>query len=134
VKPGPAANGAKPHANGANGANGKSGKALELEVQARRAEARWLHAHYGERLRELVAEVAALAARADAAEQRPAAPGGGGRVENRAEADGLIAALNGEVERLKGELERQKAANERYLARIYELKRAAQSGEAGGEA
>jgi hypothetical protein len=91
--------------------------ALQLEVEARVAEARWLRDQYRERLREAEGETEALRHRLSDAEKtvsgrRPAAD------------DDELAAAHSEIQRLQSEMVNLSNANERYLARIYELKKA----------
>jgi hypothetical protein len=89
---------------------------LQLEVEARVAETRWLRDQYRERLRESEAETEALRQRL---QQTGAAPAAG-----RAGDDEELAAAHGEIQRLQSEMVNLSNANERYLARIYELKKA----------
>lgn len=88
--------------------------ALQLEVEARVAETRWLRDQYRERLSEAEAEVEALRRRLQSGAPVPA---------GRADEDELAAA-HGEIQRLQSEMVNLSNANERYLARIYELKKA----------
>lgn len=90
--------------------------ALQLEVEARVAEARWLRDQYRERLREAETETEALRHRLAEAERQ-----GPGR--RPADDDELVAA-HSEIQRLQSEMVNLSNANERYLARIYELKKA----------
>ncbi|HEX8232973.1 MAG TPA: hypothetical protein VF559_06490 [Caulobacteraceae bacterium] len=89
---------------------------LELELEARSAEIRWLHDQYRERLAEVEAESAALRTRLAAAEVAPV----GGPAASEEE----LAAAHAEIQRLTAEMRNLNNANERYLARIYELKKA----------
>jgi chromosome segregation ATPase len=90
--------------------------ALQLEVEARVAETRWLRDQFRERLREAEAETEALRQRLEANGPAPAA--------QRAGDDEDLAAAHREVQRLQSEMVNLSNANERYLARIYELKKA----------
>jgi hypothetical protein len=90
--------------------------ALQLEVEARVAEARWLRDQYRERLREAEGEAEALRQRL--AEAETTARG------RRPSDDDELAAAHAEIQRLQSEMVNLSNANERYLARIYELKKA----------
>jgi hypothetical protein len=90
--------------------------ALQLEVEARVAEARWLRDQYRERLREAEGESESLRQQLAEAEK-----GGAGR---RPADDDELAAAHSEIQRLQSEMVNLSNANERYLARIYELKKA----------
>jgi hypothetical protein len=92
---------------------------LELELEARVAETRWLHEHYKARLDEAEGEAEAL--RAQIAGR---APGEGGETAPAAGQDEELAAAHAELRRLQSEMINLNNANERYLARIYELKKA----------
>lgn len=96
--------------------------ALELELEARSAEIRWLHEQYRERLAEMEAESAALRTRLAAAEVM--------QVGSPAASEEELAAAHSEIQRLSIEMRNLNNANERYLARIYELKKAVE--ERGG--
>jgi len=91
--------------------------ALELELEARIAEIRWLHEHYRSRLDEADAEAEALRAQIAAGGEGPATLAAGGQ-------DDELAAAHAELRRLQSEMINLNNANERYLARIYELKKA----------
>lgn len=88
---------------------------LELELESRAAETRWLHEQYRERFAEMEAEASALRARMGSTDLAGAAP--------HATEDELAAA-HAEIQRLSSEMRNLNNANERYLARIYELKKA----------
>lgn len=90
--------------------------ALQLEVEARVAETRWLRDQFRERLREAEAETEALRQRLESAGPAPAA--------RRPGDDEDLAAAHREIQRLQSEMVNLSNANERYLARIYELKKA----------
>jgi hypothetical protein len=91
--------------------------ALELELEARVAETRWLHDHYKGRLEEVEAEVAVLRA------QLAARGTGAEAVLAPGSQDEELAAAHAELRRLQSEMINLNNANERYLARIYELKK-----------
>jgi hypothetical protein len=91
--------------------------ALELELEARLAEIRWLHEHYKTRLDEADTEAAALRAQLAGRGEGPATLAAGGQ-------DDELAAAHAELRRLQSEMINLNNANERYLARIYELKKA----------
>jgi hypothetical protein len=91
--------------------------ALQIEVEARVAEARWLRDQFRERLRE--AEVETEVLRHRLAEAESAASG-----SRPASDDDELAAAHSEIQRLQSEMVNLSNANERYLARIYELKKA----------
>lgn len=91
--------------------------ALQMEVEARVAEARWLRDQFRERLREAEGEAEAL-------RHRLAETEGSGSGRRPAADDDELAAAHGEIQRLQSEMVNLSNANERYLARIYELKKA----------
>jgi hypothetical protein len=92
--------------------------ALQMELDAQRAETQWLHEQYGQRLREAETEMEGL---------RNSAGAEGGASESD------LAAARAEIQRLQNEMNHLNNANERYLARIYELKKALEDrGGAGG--
>jgi hypothetical protein len=91
--------------------------ALELELEARIAEIRWLHEHYRARLDEADAESEALRAQIGAGGEGPVTLAAAGQ-------DDELAAAHAELRRLQSEMINLNNANERYLARIYELKKA----------
>jgi hypothetical protein len=91
--------------------------ALEAELDARAAETRWLHEQYRERLSEAEAEAAALRARLSGLDATPVTA-----VSHVTEEE--LAAAQAEIQQLKAEMRNLSNANERYLARIYELKKA----------
>ncbi|MGZ8370502.1 MAG: hypothetical protein ACXWVH_05555, partial [Caulobacteraceae bacterium] len=106
--------------------NGGGGHIAELqrELDARTAEIRWLQEQHALQLREAEEENELLReASAHLMNGHAAAP---------ADAEEITAA-RAEIERLQNEMANLNNANERYLARIYELKRALQDrGEGGG--
>jgi hypothetical protein len=91
--------------------------ALQMEVEARVAEARWLRDQFRERLREAEGETEALRHRLAEAE-------GSATGRRPADDDDELAAAHSEIQRLQAEMVNLSNANERYLARIYELKKA----------
>jgi len=106
-------NGAASHS--VNGAPDERVPVLEQELEARSAEIRWLHDQYRERLSELEAESSAMRTRLAAAEVAQT-------VHPASEEE--FAAAHAEIQRLTAEMRNLNNANERYLARIYELKKA----------
>lgn len=89
--------------------------ALRTELQAREAETRWLHEQYRARLNEAEAEIDALRLRLSEGSDSP----DGGAADA-----GELSAAQAEIQRLQSEMINLNNANERYLARIYELRKA----------
>ena len=97
--------------------------ALRTELQAREAETRWLHEQYRARLNEAEAEIDALRLRLSE---------GGDSPEGAAADAGELSSAQAEIQRLQSEMINLNNANERYLARIYELRKALEDQAASG--
>lgn len=109
---------------------GEQNDALELELQSRMAEIRWLHDRHAAEISEAQQEIELLR-RQVAGGAAEGGNGGQGEDDGSAPAtapsgadSAQLAVAQAEVARLQAEMVTLTNANERYLARIYELKKA----------